>query len=260
MEKSKIEWTDYTWNPVTGCKHKCPYCYAEKMSTRFRGDIRRNKVIANYTEENGNFVIENEIQARNGRTILFPFGFAPTLHINRLEKNCKPRNVLKPSSFFVGSLCDLFGEWVPDEWIERVFKICSENPHHRYLFLTKNPQRYYDLHSSGKLPEAENMWYGTTVTKEGEPYFRAHEYKTFISFEPLQGQITSAHAFAGVDWVIVGMETGQRRNKVIPPKEWISDIRSMCRELKIPLFLKNNLSEIWTDKLIQEYPWGEDNG
>lgn len=254
MEKSKIEWTDYTWNPVTGCKHKCPYCYAEKMSNRFSGDIRRNKVIADYTEENGNFVIKNEINARNGRTIIFPFGFAPTLHINRLEKNCKPRRVLKPSSFFVGSLCDLFGEWVPDEWIERVFKICEENPRHRYMFLTKNPQRYYDLHSSGKLPEAENMWYGTTVTKANTPYFKDLECNIFVSIEPMQGRFQNED-IDGVDWVIIGAETGQRRNKILPNKAWVSEIVSFCEKRNLPVFLKNNIADIWKEKLIQQYPW-----
>lgn len=255
MKKSKIEYTDYTWNPITGCRHNCPYCYAEKMSHRFCGDIRQNKITADYTEKDGLFVINNEIQARNGRSVLFPFGFAPTLHINRLEKNCKPQKVLMPSKFFVGSLCDLFGEWVPDEWIERVFKVCEENPQHTYLFLTKNSKRYFELHESGKLPRDKNMWYGTTITKADDLLFKTHEYKTFISFEPLHENMESVLGYGDADWVIVGAETGQRRHKIIPEKEWIENIYKKCKAGKIPLFIKNNAAGVWGKKLIQQYPW-----
>lgn len=254
MEKSRIEWCDYTWNPVTGCKNNCPYCYAEKLAMRFCGDIRRNKIIADYTDNNGIYEIENEIIGRNGRSVIYPFGFAPTLHKNRLTKNCKPEKIKQGSTIFVCSTADLFGEWVPEEWIEKVFKVCEENPQHRYAFLTKNPKRYYELDEKRKLPLKENMWYGTTVTMAGTPYFKDLECNIFVSIEPMQGQFQNTD-ITGVDWVIVGAETGQRRSKILPKKTWISEIVSFCKERNLPVFLKNNLEDIWEQKLIQQFPW-----
>lgn len=257
MEKTKIEYCDYTYNPVTGCLHNCPYCYAEKMSRRFCGDIRHNKAVADFSENNGIYEIENEIVSRNGRSVTYPFGFAPTLHKNRLTKNCKPAKVKKPSTFFVCSTADLFGEWVPDEWIEQVFKVCLENPRHRYMFLTKNPTRYCKIADAGWLPDEDNFWYGSTITKKGGSFFCGSvHWNTFISAEPLLEPLEVENgSFGGAKWIIVGAETGQRRNKVVPEKQWIEDIVSVCKRNSIPVFLKNNLADVWKDELIQQYPW-----
>lgn len=259
MEKSKIEWCDYTYNPVTGCLHNCPYCYAEKMSRRFCGDIRHNKAIADFSEHNGIYEIENEIVSRNGRSVTYPFGFAPTLHKNRLTKNCKPAKVKKPSTFFVCSTADLFGEWVPDEWIEQVFKVCLENPRHRYLFLTKNPARYRSLSNKRleMISKSSELLYGATATTQSDVDSikeTAYSDVDFLSIEPLLGPIDLSD-YHYLSWVIVGAETGQRRGKVIPKKEWISKIVDDCYSRDVPVFLKNNLADIWKDELIQQYPW-----
>ena len=268
MEKSKIEWCDYSYNPVTGCLHNCPYCYAEKMSRRFCGDIRHNKTVADFSENNGIYEIENEIVSRNGRSVTYPFGFAPTLHRNRLTKNCKPAKVKKPSTFFVCSTADLFGEWVPAEWVDNVLEVCEHNPRHRYLFLTKNPSGYISLFPIWKaLHNKElykNFWLGTSISSKDDIYkvflmqdiHMRYKINTFLSIEPIFENIaTPEFRNTGIQWVIVGAETGQRRNKVVPEKQWIEDIVSVCKRNGIPVFLKNNLANVWKDELIQQYPW-----
>ena len=267
MEPSKIEWTDYTWNPITGCRNDCAYCYAAKMAKRFCGDIRRNKSTADYEERDGIYILHQDIMARNGRTLSFPFGFEPTLHEHRLGKNCKPAKIPNKFNFFVGSVADLWGDWIPDEWIRRVLDVCVTEERHNYLFLTKNPERYIQFQDEKALPNAENLWYGATVTNAEQMQTALHlgdldcARHAYMSFEPLHEDITKSDAWAEfaaadgwIDWAIIGAETGQRRDKIIPKKEWIENLVAECREYDIPVFLKNNLSEIWGGELIQELP------
>ena len=148
MDKTKIEWCDSTWNPVTGCNHNCEYCYARGIATRFGG-----KALNIPHELNTPFL-------SHGKKQPYPFGFTPTLHRYSLGKYEKKAG----RTIFVCSMADLFGSWVPDSWIEEVFAACEKAPQHKYLFLTKNPQRYADLDWADKLPIRDNMWYGTSVT------------------------------------------------------------------------------------------------
>ena len=119
--------------------------------------------------------------------IAFPYGFEPTLHRYRMQE---PGKIKTPSTVFVCSMADLFGHLIPDEWIFEVFKACAEHPQHRYMFLTKNPMRYFSLMDSGNLPKSENMWYGTTITTETDDFFYADGYNSFLSIEPIQGPIS----------------------------------------------------------------------
>lgn len=159
MNKSGIEWCDHTWNPITGCRHNCSYCYADKMSLRFCGNMKRNMVQTDqYRMEGDLFVLDEPFMNEDGKPVIYPFGFNPTLHryrYNTLDKLKQGQNV------FVGAMADIFGEWVPNSWIEDILDTCGKHPQHNYLFLTKNPKRYtqYGV-PSGK----GNMWYGTTVT------------------------------------------------------------------------------------------------
>jgi protein gp37 len=190
----------------------------------------------------------------------YPFGFAPTFHRYRLEE---PQLRKKPENIFVCSMADLFGEWVPDEWIEKVFDVCIGAPQHRYLFLTKNPKRYMELYNV--LPKENNFFFGTTITTEDTKYWYSDSDNWFLSIEPIMGKF-SCKGISGQKpfwegpgikpkWVIVGAETGNRKGKVIPKKEWIKAIVNECRKNNIPVFLKNNLAPVWDEPLIQEYPW-----
>jgi protein gp37 len=149
-------------------------------------------------------------------------------------------------------MADLFGSWVPDEWIEKVLKACYLR--HWYFFLTKNPQRYIELAKAGKLPRDGNFWYGTTITKQDQPYFQSDDHCTFLSIEPLQ-ELFCRNDDLKTGWVIIGAETGNRKNKIIPKREWVEKIIERCRIQNTPVFLKNSLADIWGEPLIQEYPW-----
>jgi protein gp37 len=192
----------------------------------------------------------------------YPFKFDPTFYEPRLDE---PQHTKKPQNVFVCSMADLFGDWVPDEWIKQVFEACAKAPQHRYLFLTKNPDRYEDLNKKNLLPNGGNFWFGTTTTEtEKSRYWYSENHNFFISIEPIMGEFayfcTEVQRIVGhlyIPWVIVGAESGNRKGKVIPEKAWIECIVNECRKHNIPVFMKNSLKEIWGEPLIQEYPWVE---
>ena len=125
MNKTNIEWCDSTWNPVTGCRHECEYCYARRIAGRFG---KRLPDRSGYPESHGGVhCLDNKI---NGNP--YPYLFDPTFLPFRLEE---PAQKTKPQTIFVCSMADLFGAWVPDEWIKAVFDACEKAPQHRYLFL-----------------------------------------------------------------------------------------------------------------------------
>ncbi len=241
MNKTKIDWCDSTWNPVTGCQHGCEYCYARGIATRFGGNFTMSRC-----SEHG--FLELYGKPENP----YPDKFSPTFHRYRLNDYIgkKGRNI------FVCSMADLFGSWVPDSWIEEVFKACEKAPQHNYLFLTKNPQRYVELALREKLPVKENMWYGSTMTEPDMESFFSKYHKTFWSIEPILKPFRRMEESKKQlpDWIICGAETGRRKDKVIPKREWIQDILEDCRQRNIPLFMKSSLAEIWGEPLIQEFP------
>lgn len=251
MDKTKIEWCDSTWNPVTGCYHDCPYCYARRMVERF-GRAGYGKVL----EAGDVLEIFDPFKDVNGKRIAYPTGFTPTLHRYRLNdyKDKSARTI------FVCSMADLFGEWVPDSWIEEVFAACKDAPQHKYLFLTKNPKRYlnYDHHLG--LPDLKNMWYGTTVTDTKTMFFHSVFHNTFVSIEPIMDDFSTDNGHMNIkmaQWIIVGAETGNRKDKVVPKKEWITGIVDICKREGIPLFMKDSLIPIiGEENMIREFPWG----
>ena len=115
MNRSKIEWCDHTLNIITGCRHGCEYCYARKISQRFCGNVKLNKTMKDkYREDEGGYILDEPFIGENGKQIIYPFGFEPTLHryrINTLDKLKMGQNI------FVGAVADVFGDWVPESWI-----------------------------------------------------------------------------------------------------------------------------------------------
>lgn len=246
MNKTDIEWADYTWNPVTGCLHTCPYCYARQMAKRFSGDVRLNisddRCVGD--KEKHLFELDAPFIGRSDRAYVFPFGFYPTLHRYRLDWPTKVKNT---ANIFVGSMTDLFGEWVPDEWLKLVFETCEKYPHHNYMFLTKNPGRYLELAQNGELPQGDNYWYGTTTTTADAPYFYADGYNTFCSIEPLHGDF-EPNADIRCNWLIIGAESGKRKGKIVPEPEWIQHIVDAAKAKGVPVFMKDSLIEIRGEK------------
>lgn len=240
MNNTKIDWCDSTWNPITGCLHGCEYCYARGIAERFGGKQK----FTNIFEE------DEPVIGTDGKAVAYPHSFSPTFLKYHLDDyiNKKGRNI------FVCSMADLFGDWVPDSWIKEVFTACEKAPQHNYLFLTKNPLRYKILADNGILKTSDNMWFGFTNTQTGEYgdiFLLPENAQTFVSIEPVLEPISP---YITVDWIIVGAETGKRKNKVVPEREWIEQIVKSCRRFDIPLFMKSNLADIWGEPLIQEFP------
>lgn len=213
MNRTSIEWTQWSWNPITGCKHGCWYCYAKKLTQRFKK--------------------------------IFPNGFEPTFHPERLMEPC---DLKKLSKIFVCSIADLFAPWTPNAWRNQVFDAMYACPvHHQFQMLTKNPERIPNvkpiLPIAQKYPD--NWWFGTTVTNENEDWKNIEEIKKvnakvrFVSFEPLLGPLPQEIDLNGLEWVIIGKLTGSKRVKL--DEEWVNDIVTRAGLLGIPVFLKNNL-------------------
>lgn len=238
MNKTKIEWTRYTWNPVTGCLNTCEYCYARQMSNRFATGKGDGKPFVYDTPDAGPY----------------PRGFDPTFHTYRLDL---PKKVQKPSTIFVCSMADLFGAWVPQAWINKVMEACLTYPIHQYLFLTKNTDRYVAMDRCDLLPIADNMWYGTTVTGEGGSMFISDRHRSFISFEPLLADIPKVDFKINVDWMIIGAETGNRKGKVTPKLDWIKNICDQADRNNIPVFMKDSLIKVvGSENMRREFPEG----
>lgn len=248
--KTKIDWADTTWNPVTGCLHGCAYCYARKIAQRFGGMAPDDQC--------------HELDERNrdsrGKADPYPFGFAPTFHRYRLDE---PQKWTEPRTIFVCSMADLFGEWVPDEWIKALFDACRKAPQHRYLFLTKNPARYDALEDAGLItPDDQNFWLGSTVTVETRDWLHGCSWMhTFESCEPMLAPWPTArkpnekYRDWWPEWVIFGAETGNRKGKVTPEKAWVDNAVQMCRNLGAKVFMKESLREIMGKDFVQEFPW-----
>lgn len=245
MQKTKIEWCDSTWNPVTGCLNGCEYCYAQRIAKRFG----RGK------NDGGIHVLEEPIR-RDGTKDPYSFGFAPTFHRYRLNEFAKKK---RARTIFVCSMADLFGDWVPDEWIEQVLDACAKAPQHRYLFLTKNPNRYLELARAGILPGQDNFWYGTSVPTPDTLFWWSDFHNTFVSIEPMLEAFPPAEDSTAkkVGWAIMGAMTGPGSKKHQPKKAWVESFLSDAVADGIPVFMKDSLIPIvGEENMKREFPWG----
>ncbi len=208
--KSSIEWTESTWNPVTGCtkiSDGCAHCYAERMALRLKAMGQSN----------------------------YANGFRVTLHEHMLDLPLRWRS---PMAIFVNSMSDLFHEDVPDDFIQRVFAVMKEATWHRFQVLTKRSARLVEI--APALPWPENIWMGVTV--ESPDYASRIEHLRmvgaavrFLSLEPLLGPMPRMD-LSGVDWVIVGGESGPGARPM--SATWVRDIHCQCREAHVPFFFK----------------------
>lgn len=271
-KKTKIDWCDSTWNPVTGCLHGCEYCYARAIANRFGWHANEPDI---------NERVLYEIHVFDGKKQPYPFDFAPTFHQYRLGE---PAAWTKPRTIFVCSMADLFGDWVPDEWIKQLFEACEAALQHRFLFLTKNPGRYCHLERAGIMPKGDNFWFGATfdhsnwpghdgpheipgrpttfalhgkmVHDAGDFYYPAYPEKNrFVSFEPLLYDIGAHIGSTGAQWHIIGAETGNRKGKVATQREWVEHIVEYSDKNHIPVFMKESLRGLMGDDFRQEFPW-----
>lgn len=251
-QHSKIDWCDATWNPVTGCLHGCEYCYARKIANRFAGEDGDGSI---HELDKRMFVQHRNDDGEWNREYkcAYPYSFDPTLHRYQLDE---PQKWKKPKTIFVCSMADLFGEWVPDEWIKEVFEACEKAPWHRYIFLTKNPKRYFALINDGILKKHDNWWLGSTIDNRDAGRFQAWGYNSFTSIEPLTEYLDVGLSSFGRDkWVIIGAETGNRKGKIIPKREWVDNIVDAAAITQMKVFMKESIRELMGDDFKQEFPW-----
>jgi protein gp37 len=203
----------------------------------------------------------------------YPYDFVPTFHRYLLEK---PQRMKKPRTIFVCSMADLFGGWVPDEWIQEVFKACESAPQHRYLFLTKNPDRYQWINNEdGEAGEPNLALCGTpyllgaSVTNQEQLDTAYGSAADWISVEPMRGHLEfdGASTYCGRyaqdeaarwSWIVIGAETGNSKDKAVPKREWIDEIVGCSKHCKTPIFMKDSLAPIMGEEnMIRELPfWG----
>jgi protein gp37 len=207
---SSIEWTESTWNPVTGCtkiSSGCKHCYAERMALRLQAMKQPN-----YSE-----------------------GFKLTIHRQALELPLKWK---KPQTIFVNSMSDLFHDDVPLPFIREAFDVMRQASWHRFQILTKRSERLATL--SVELQWPENVWMGVSVENAHYAFRIQHLRLTaaslkFLSLEPLLGPLTDLD-LSGIDWVIVGGESGPMARPM--DRRWVTDIRDQCQQAAVPFFFK----------------------
>lgn len=209
-DRSAIEWTDATLNPVTGCSKVspgCRGCYAERMATRLQamGQPR------------------------------YRGGFKVTLHRDVLDK---PRSWRRPRNIFVNSMSDTFHHEVTEDFIQSIFALAADTPQHRYQVLTKRPERALEL--SARLAWPANLWLGVSVENEDYLYRvdllrRIPASLRFLSLEPLLGPLPTL-ALDGISWVICGGESGPRSRPM--EEQWALQILAQCQQAGVPFFFK----------------------
>lgn len=225
-QKTGIEWTDVTWNPVTGCTRVsagCDNCYAATLAERLLKPIYLGRAP----------VVRSDINRRDP--------FAVRLWPERLQD---PLRWTEPRQIFVNSMSDLFHSDVPDAFVQDIFEVMLQADWHIYQILTKRPtralrffKRYRELFRAGKIPA--HIWMGASVENQDVAYRIRHLRQVpaatrFLSCEPLIGPLEID--IRGIHWVIVGGESGIRRRPMNP--EWVRSIRDRCVEKGVPFFFK----------------------
>lgn len=228
---SPIEWTDATWNPVTGCDKispGCKHCYAERMARRLQAMGNKN----------------------------YRHGFDITLHPHMLHH---PLAWKSPKRIFVNSMSDLFHDEVPLSYIQRVFTVMNQAHWHQYQILTKRAERLEEL--SEQLEWSPHIWMGVSV--ENEKYLsridhlvRTKAHVKFLSIEPLLGPLGKLK-LRGIDWVIVGGESGPGARPM--DADWVTDIRDQCRKARIAFFFKQwgGVQKSKTGRTLEGRTWDE---
>jgi len=228
---SAIEWTESTWNPVTGCTKispGCMHCYAERMAKRLHAMGQ-----ANYA--NGFKVAMHE------HAVVLPFTWK------------------KPRAIFVNSMSDLFHQAIPVEFIQRVFDVMRRADWHQYQLLTKRSKRLLDLDS--QLPWLRHIWMGVSVENQDQ-IFRiehlreTHAHTKFLSLEPLLGPLPNLD-LSGIDWVVVGGESGPGARPM--RREWVTEIRDRCQKAEVPFFFKQwgGVQKSRTGRELEGRTWDE---
>jgi protein gp37 len=228
---SSIEWTESTWNPLTGCTKispGCKHCYAERMARRLQAMGQPN----------------------------YANGFKLTLHEHALEA---PLSWKKPQVVFVNSMSDLFHRDVPTEFIQQVFSVMRRASWHTFQVLTKRSERLAEL--SPRIDWPDNVWMGVSVETQDYTFRIDHLRQTgarikFLSLEPLLGPLPSLD-LRDINWVIVGGESGPGARPM--EEDWVLEIMAHCRKARVPFFFKQwgGFNKTKAGRLLQGRTWDE---
>lgn len=239
--KNKIGWCNTTWNPCWGCLNNCEYCYARKIA-KFRWKQM-------YEIEFNHYWKKHPTWAWTGDHLSGLKDFGPTF----LEAQFDKKFPQKAQKIFVGSMSEIY--YWEDEWLEKVLEKVKLYPQHIFQFLTKYPFVY----SKYKFPQ--NCWLGITITDtENYDYLEYQKFKIsnpnnlkFTSFEPLLNEISLD--LENIDWVILGAETGSRKDRVFAKRRWIELILINCYKKDIPVYIKDSIIK-WQPQLkrFNEFP------
>jgi len=226
LNDTKIEWTDKTLNCVVGCPHGCSFCYARGQAKR---QLHRCKLCYDFTTHP---------------------------HLERLNQ-LSPKQ--KPKMVFMDSMWDWNAKGVLDEWINPQIIKMEECSQHIFQILSKRPIRY------SRFTYPQNVWLGTSICDWKDNY-RIHDLckavpnnLKFVSIEPIHGPVNfyfgTRKRRDSPEWIIIGAETGKHKNKILPVKAWVDPIIENCKEVNIPVFIKNNLIKLWGESYkTQEFP------
>jgi protein gp37 len=239
-DKSAIEWTEATWNPVTGCDRVsagCDHCYALTLAARLKA-------------------MGQPKYQRDGDPRTSGPGFGVTMHPDELEI---PRRWRRPRVIFVNSMSDLFHPQVSGDFVARVFAVMAATPQHTYQILTKRPKRARQLLRDWTL--VPNVWLGVSIEDErvvdrADILRQVPAAVRFLSLEPLLGPLPSLD-LTGIDWVIVGGESGPDHRPM--RQEWVLELRDRCQAAGTPFFFKQwgGLTPKSGGRLLEGRTWDE---
>lgn len=259
MGRSKIEYCDNTWNPITGCLHQgeCKKCRGRTFAMTLCGDTRWNKNRTDLYRKEGNvYVLDNEFYRAEGKKVLMPFGYEPTIHRFRMDHiryvtGCK---------LYVGSAAEMFGPWIEDKWLAQIFQTAASYPQHVYMFLTNYPERYTDLQQKGIIDKAaKNIWYGA-YSWGGKAVFPqnlpegAHTYM-YVHVNDLPVGYTNRKP----EWIILDRH---RFDKVLLPdvQTRIQHLVEACEKQGIKLFMTKHIRSLAREEDIRmEFPSSMEN-
>lgn len=223
QDNESIGWAKWSWNPITGCLHNCPYCYARDIANRF-----------------------------------YEQGFEPSLMPERLTapQNQRPRETadMADRNIFTGSMADMFGNWVPEEWIEAVMASVHRSPDWNFLFLTKFPKRMIDR----DVPK--NVWLGTSVDMQSrvkaveDVFERVPAHTRWLSIEPLIEPLTFSRPEL-FQWVVIGGASQSSKTPAWqPPFEWVADLYMQFKRAGASVYIKDNVGFNGARRP-REFPW-----
>jgi len=248
MKRSRIEWCDHEWNPITGCLDECQRCAYDKILKTFGGvDYRFNLSRHEMYRQDGELrILDSEFISEVGHKCYYPFGILPTYHRYRLKRI----DIKTGKNILCGSIGEMFGHapWCYEE----IFNVCKSHAHNNYLFLSGTG--YRELWLKGILPMQNNLWYGSVIYKKEDTVFCAGGYQHFLYINPQEDLDMAKHRY-NPKWIVIGTKGCMYGGKAcLPQKSWVENIISYAAMKNIPVFMESTLEPLFPEGIRQDYP------